>query len=318
MSELARYRSVVFDNARWADFSFRRGDVVISTPPKCGTTWMQTLCAMLVFDAVEFDRPLAQISPWLDMLTNDLGAVVQSLETQEHRRVIKTHTPLDGLPYDERATYLCVGRDPRDVALSFEHHLVNLDGDAFMAARAAAVGLEDLAELGPDPDPVPADAEDRFWMWANTEPGAGSFMGPTLSEILHHLWTFWDQRATHNIAMFHYSDLLADLPGELRRLSGVLEIAVTDERIADYAAAGTFESMKRRADDLVPDVDNRIWHSNRDFFHRGREGEGRDLLGRDALRRYDERVAELIPADLARWVHHGWRLPDARNGVSAH
>jgi len=310
MDELARYRNLVFDSARWADFSFRRGDIVVSTPPKCGTTWMQTLCAMVVLDAVEFDRPLAQISPWLDMLTNDLGAVVRDLETQEHRRIIKTHTPLDGLPYDERVLYVCVGRDPRDVALSFEHHLANLDMDAFMAARAAAVGLDDLAELGPAPDPPPTDAEERFWEWANADPGAGSSMGPTLTEILHHLRTFWDQRASQNIALFHYGDLLTDLPGELRRLSDVLEITVTDERLADYTAAGTFESMKRRADDLVPDVGNRIWHSNRDFFHRGREGEGRDLLSDDALRRYQERVAELVAPDLDTWAHSGWHGSD--------
>ena len=67
MSELTRYRHPVYDSARWEGFPFRERDIVISTPPKCGTTWMQTLCAMLVLDTVEFDRPLAEISPWLDM-----------------------------------------------------------------------------------------------------------------------------------------------------------------------------------------------------------------------------------------------------------
>ena len=61
MSGLKRYRSVVADSARWGGFAFRPGDIVISTPPKCGTTWMQTLCAMLVFDATEFNPPLAEI-----------------------------------------------------------------------------------------------------------------------------------------------------------------------------------------------------------------------------------------------------------------
>lgn len=319
MSELKRYHHVVYDSARWAGFTFRSGDVVVSTPPKCGTTWMQTLCAMLVLDTVEFDRPLAEISPWLDMMTNDLDAVVLGLTAQEHRRVIKTHTPLDGLPVDPRVTYLCVGRDPRDVALSFEHHMANLDMEVFMAARAAAVGLDDLAELGPPPAPPPTDAAERFRLWANAEPGSSSFMGPSLSEILHHLATFWDRRTSPNISMFHYSDLLADLPRELRRLSDVLGIDVSDERLARYAAAGTFESMKHRADDLVPDGGNRIWRSNQDFFHRGRHGEGRDLLDDDALRLYADRVAELVPADLANWVHNGWhsdaiRTPDTPGG----
>jgi aryl sulfotransferase len=83
---------------------------------------MQMLCAMLVFDAFEFGRPLTDISPWLDMQTNNRTEVVASLEAQEHRRFIKTHTPLDGVPFAEGVTLVCVARDPRDVALSFQHH----------------------------------------------------------------------------------------------------------------------------------------------------------------------------------------------------
>jgi hypothetical protein len=40
-----RYRLVTSDSSRWDGFAFRPGDVVISTPPKCGTTWTQMLCA---------------------------------------------------------------------------------------------------------------------------------------------------------------------------------------------------------------------------------------------------------------------------------
>lgn len=305
MSELTRYRHPVYDSARWADFPFRDGDIVISTPPKCGTTWMQTLCAMLVLDTVEFDRPLAEISPWLDMQTNSLAAVVGSLQAQEHRRLIKTHTPLDGLPYDERVTYICVGRDPRDVALSFEHHMENLDMDAFMAARAAAVGLDDLADFGPPPGPASPDPTERFWTWVYA--GAGTSMGPTLADVLHHLQTFWDRREDPNIALFHYADLMADLPGQLRRLSDVVRIGITDERLEEFTEAATFDSMKQRADDLVPDGGNRIWRSNRDFFHRGHNGQWSDLVDDDGLRRYDARVAELAPPDLAAWTHRGWR-----------
>lgn len=143
-----RYHNLVYDSSRWDGFRFRPDDIVISTPPKCGTTWTQMLCALLIFDSTTFDRPLARISPWLDMLTRTPESVTADLEAQTHRRFIKTHTPLDGLPFDERVTYLCVGRDPRDVAQSWEHHWGNIDMDVFMAQRAAAVGLDDLAEPG--------------------------------------------------------------------------------------------------------------------------------------------------------------------------
>ena len=144
MVELRRDRTVVSDSALWSRFRFRDGDIVISTPPKCGTTWMQMLCALLVFGSADLPRPLTEISPWLDATTYDTEAVLAGLEGQEHRRFVKTHTPLDGLPFEAGVTYVCVGRDPRDAMLSFEHAMANIHPDAI-----AAGGLDPQA--GPPP-----------------------------------------------------------------------------------------------------------------------------------------------------------------------
>src|SRR5262249_39726181 len=89
----AQYRSIISDNSRWAGFEFRPGDIVISTPPKCGTTWMQMICALLVFQTPDFDGSLDLISPWLEMLTRDRDSVFADLAAQTHRRFIKSHTP---------------------------------------------------------------------------------------------------------------------------------------------------------------------------------------------------------------------------------
>ena len=95
MNDLVRYRDLIADSARWEGDPFRADDIIIDTPSKSGTTWMQTLCAMLVFDSVEFGRPLTEISPSLEMQINNRAEVLASLEAQEHRRFIKSHTPLD-------------------------------------------------------------------------------------------------------------------------------------------------------------------------------------------------------------------------------
>ena len=44
--------------------------------------------------------------------------VLARLDAQRHRRFIKTHTPLDGLPLDRRATFVVVARHPLDTAVS--------------------------------------------------------------------------------------------------------------------------------------------------------------------------------------------------------
>ena len=113
-----RYQSEDEDSARWDGFEFRTGDIVISTRSKSGTTWMQQICALLIFQTPELPAPLGRLSPWLDWLITPREQVVARLEAQQHRRFIKTHTPLDGLPLGERVTYIVVGRHPLDMAVS--------------------------------------------------------------------------------------------------------------------------------------------------------------------------------------------------------
>jgi hypothetical protein len=39
---------------------------VISTRSKTGTTWVQMICALLIFQVPELPEPLDRYSPWLD------------------------------------------------------------------------------------------------------------------------------------------------------------------------------------------------------------------------------------------------------------
>ncbi len=139
--------------------------------------------------------------------------------------------------------------------------------------------------------------------WLDSD-GSG---GPvSLAGTMNHLWTFWERKDDRRIALFHYADLLADLPGQLRRLADVLGIAVGAERIAELAAEATFPAMRSRADRVAPNTDVGIWHSTEDFFHRGTSGQWQEVFGPEELRRYDARVAELAPPDMVGWLHGGW------------
>ena len=298
-----RYRSFVSDSARWDAFEFREGDIVISTPAKCGTTWMQMLCALLVFRTPELPAPLARLSPWLDMQTRPLADVVADLAAQTHRRFIKTHTPLDGLPDDPRVSYVGVARDPRDAALSWDHHMENIELEKFMTARVGAVGTDDLEELGltgPPPPPSP-DPVERFWRWVSgTDLPDDSFGLPGL---VHHVATFWDRRQEPNVHLFHYADLQVDLEGQMARLAGCLGL---EAPTPDLVAAAGFSAMKQRADELVPNSDTPFWKSNAAFFDRARAEGWRELLDDDGCRRFDEALGRLAPADLAAFLYGGW------------
>jgi aryl sulfotransferase len=302
---LRRYRTWLADSSRWEGFEFRAGDIVISTPSKCGTTWLQMICALLIFGDAGLPRPLTELSPWLDIQTDSISTVLAGLAAQRHRRFIKTHTPLDGLPFDERVTYICVGRDPRDAAISSDNHLNNMNREVLLKARETAVGSDDLPSLAPGD--WPARAEDpvvRFWCWVEDDapPSEG------LELLLHHLGTFWLRQPATNVMLLHYADLQADLEGEMRRLAGRLEIVIDEDSWPGLVAEARFDRMRDRADSLAPQATmDGLWHDASRFFNRGTSGQWQQLLGSADLDRYWARVRRLAPPDLVAWTHGGWR-----------
>ncbi|MBF9131942.1 sulfotransferase domain-containing protein [Plantactinospora sp. S1510] len=288
-----RYRSDDEDSGRWTGFPYRPGDMVISTRSKSGTTWMQMICALLVFQDPDLPAPLAELSPWLDWLVEPRDELFARLAAQPHRRFIKTHTPLDGVPLDTRVDYIVVARDPLDMAVSLYHQVDNLDRELIrhLTGRTTPDGpvrprppLRDWLLSWIDRDVEPADALDSL-------PG-----------VLWHLSDAWARRAEPNVLLVHYGDLATDLPGEMRRIAERLGIEVPERRWPDLVEAATFARMRARVTRLVPDRSG-VLKDRSAFFRRGSSGAGREALSADEVAHYRRRVAGLGPPDLLRWLH---------------
>jgi hypothetical protein len=83
------YQSATTDSKRWSAYTHRPGDIFVCTPAKCGTTWMQTIIASLLWPDGNFPGVLWDISPWFDGFTrNGFDEVYAQLEAQPHRRFI--------------------------------------------------------------------------------------------------------------------------------------------------------------------------------------------------------------------------------------
>lgn len=304
MARPERYHGFIASSDRWDGFELRPDDVVIATPPKSGTTWMQTLVALLLFDRVP-DEPIPHLSPWLDMNVRSRDEVHAMLAVQQHRRFIKTHTPFDGLPWDDRVTWIVVGRDPRDVAESMRHHGANMDRERGMALRVAAVGDDDLEELmarrGDSDDP-----REQWREFLEGERGRDS-TSTRLAHVVHHLGLAWERRHLPNVHLFHYADLTADLPGQLGRLADALDVPCTPAHAVDLARHATIDAMRDRADRTTPEASLGVFLDNRRFFRAGRHGDGAAAMTAQERARYDERLVELVEdPELRRWLHGGW------------
>ena len=287
------YASADEDNARWQSFRFRPGDIVISTRSKHGTTWMQMICALLVFGSPELPEPLGCLSPWVDRLTEPQEALFARLDEQRHRRFLKTHTPLDGLPIEPGATYIVVARHPLDAAVSLYHQAANID-------RARLRQLVGLPEPETPPPHRPA-VHDWLVEWIEEDPAPSESLD-SLPGVMWHLTDAWSRRAEPNIVLVRYDDLQADLAGTMRELAHRLGFAVDGAAWPALVKAASFSQMSANAEALLPDR-NGVLRDPAAFFRRGTSGAASEVLSAAERARYEERARQLAPAGVVDWLH---------------
>jgi aryl sulfotransferase len=289
------------DSQRWERFAFRPDDIVISTPAKSGTTWMQTIVGMLVLDRVKLGAPIDMISSWVDMLIYRDEEIFRLLQEQRHRRFMKTHTPLDGVPRLPSVTYITMIRHPLDVALSYRDHDHNLDYERLVALRVAAAGPDDSKESLFGDEPEEPDAYLRWFIDNDIDPrGSGPY---GLADYCNQVRTYWDARGEPNVHLFHYSDLWDDWEGEMRRVAAVLGVTVTEERRPAFVEAAGLDSMRSRAAETVPNSRAQIWRSPEQFFRVGGARDSASILDDHDIAHFNERLHDLAGEAT------GWVLP---------
>src|SRR5688572_5506461 len=185
---LREYRTWIIDSRRWEKYRPRAGDIIVATYPKCGTTWMQRIVSLLIYQTTE-PVPVSRISPWLDRrFPVPLEEVIASLEAQTQRRAIKSHLPFDGLPIHDEVYYIHVARDGRDACMSFHNH-----GTGFRPEILEALdkqGIEDETIRRPYPR-LPPDPAAHFHRWINEGAIKGHADGTPLFSFFELEKTYW-------------------------------------------------------------------------------------------------------------------------------
>jgi aryl sulfotransferase len=281
-----RYRGPITDTSRWQNFKHRNDDIFVCTPPKCGTTWTQAICAMLIAETPDHGTQPGVVSPWIDAAFAPIEDYLRQVEAQTHRRYIKTHTPLDGIPYYPSCTYLAVFRDPRDVYFSAINHRDNMSDQALALAvfPNGANAFED-------------------WLYKTGEPGTWDLV--SLASLVHFFKTYWHYRELPNVHLFHYADMKRDLRSAIAAMATACDIAVDAQQLDGYAKAATFERIKQRAEQFAPMSGSGIWKAEPGFFANGRNLQWQDRLSAAQLAAFDDRLAQLLPPAEAAWLLNG-------------
>ena len=201
-------------------------------------------------------------------------------------------------------TYIAVGRDPRDAAVSLHHQGANLDREVI--ARL-------LGEAAPHEQSAPADRQrserDWFLAWMRTEVSPLKDLD-SLRGLAWQQSIAWSRRDDPDVVLLHYGDLSADLEGQMRRLAERLVIVVPEETWPALVEAARFDRMRARAHDLVPDERQGIMKDTARFFRSGTSGQWQRWLTDEDAAEYKRRITALTTPELAAWLHQGsWPEP---------
>lgn len=282
------YKGSVSRPEQWSRFEPRRGDVIICSPPKCGTTWMQTIVSMLLVGGAVLPERLSTLSPWIDCaFTGD--ELLSSLNHRPGRRVVKTHTPVDGFPAWEGVTVIAIFRHPLDVFLSLRDHVANLsDRSEHPIGGELNAAFEHFLNGAFDPERV----DER-----------------NLATLVQH---FRATRAGHHprLKRVHYAELIQNPTVILSSLEALLEVNLAPGILEQLRVATTFDAMKRDAARLAPMSGTAHWRDDAAFFSVGGFRRQDVVLSSEQRDAYRARMAALVPdADERRWLEDGELLP---------
>lgn len=289
--KIPKQRHHLLDSTIWSEFKFRNDDIIIGSYAKSGTTWVQQIVAQLLWKGAE-DVNVAGMSPWLDCRFPSKEERLAIVETQTHRRFIKTHLPADALVILHKAKYIYIGRDGRDVLLSlYNHHLNFKTGISHFVYEMPGI-------IVPSRGDSPESVLHYFRDWLMKD-------GYPWWPYWEHIFSWWDIRSLSNILLLHFAGLKADTPAQIRKIAAFLDIDIDESKWATIIKHCSFDYMNEHGAKCVPFA-GALWKDGiKTFMHKGVNGRWRDVLTSQDIEQYERIAKERLGTECANWLSTG-------------
>lgn len=260
-----------------AHFEARPSDVLITTAPKAGTTWMQQILHQLRSGGDPDFRDIDDVVPWLERQRagRDWHQVLADFEALPDPRVFKTHCTWEQTPGRDTARIILTLRDPRDCCVSFYHHLMDMTD-----AALSRTGLT-----------RPATMDDHVSAWLD------------FGAWFRNVGSWWPRRGRDNVLMLRYADLKAELPAAMEQILGFLGWTATVEELARAREYASFPWMKANAHRFVGQgEDGKPVFRPGGFIRQGRTGDYRTHLSPAQEARILARARADLPVECLAWL----------------
>lgn len=211
-------------------------DVFVAAHVKSGTNWMMQIAHQLAFHGNgEYDH-IHSVVAWPDVLM--MGPMTHYaipiddpsvwMASPEQKRVIKTHLDFDWLPYSEKARYIIVIRDPKDVFVSSYYFFVK-HGPLSFTGFSPETWLEVFLYSG-------------MGVWSSWPVNTAGY---------------WAARHKPNVLIVPFKAMKRDLRGTVRQVADFIDVRANDEIIGRVCQKASFDYMKTiddkfRAWEMIP------------------------------------------------------------------
>lgn len=245
----------------FGDYQPSTGDVLACSYGKSGTNWcLQIVHQIAHRGAGEFDH-IHDVVPWPDELGRGFSVPLDDPAPKQASptgmRVIKTHLPWHCIPESDEARYVCVVRDPKDVAVS-----------GYYFFRSVLLG-----PLMPPPD-----------FWVEHFLTGRSLLGSWAV----HLDGFWQQRHRRNVLFLRYEELKSDLHAAVDRIASLMGVCLTEEERGQVLTKSSFDYMRAIDHKFYPGMVSPLGLPDGKMMREGKSGAAGALLSETQRRRIDE------------------------------
>lgn len=265
------------DPAILAAFAPRSTDVLITTPPKAGTTWMQQILHQLRTGGDDSFRCIYDVVPWLELPRPGVATetVLAQYDAIADPRVFKTHCTFEQTPGADVARIVLTSRDPRDCCVSFYHHMMGLTDE-----MRATLGIASTPSFN-----------QVFEQWLE--------FGAWYRNVL----SWWPHRSDANVLWLRYEDMVNDLPSAIARLLAFLGWRLDQTQTAKVLHYCSFEWMRANSERFRRlSGEGKLHFKPGTFIRKGAVGDHKNLLSSEQEQRILTKAREMLKPDCLAFI----------------